>query len=124
MLRNTLIGILVILVLALLSFTNATPEEARQGSLYRELRENMMSGLSIQPIFRGLPPEAGKYLGIWTPHPEFKYGHPFTTVNMRSGAFFENGCAGTLSNWTLVSKDCVEISEFDVTSFAPGYRCH
>jgi hypothetical protein len=43
---------------------------------------------------------------------------------MRSSASFENGCVGTSSHWTLVSKDYVEISEFEVTSFRSGLRCH
>jgi hypothetical protein len=50
--RYTLIGIFVLLFLVALLTTSAPLEEAREGSLYESQ--------SIQPIFRGLPPEAGK----------------------------------------------------------------
>ena len=125
MTRYTLIFAVVLSLLFVLTFTTWPPEEAREGSLYMEVRWDMASGKSIQPIFLGLPPEAGKYLGIWARRPEYaRHSFSPTTVTMYANAAFENGCVSTFSQWTLVSKDYIEISEFDVTGYHPGIRCH
>ena len=125
MTRYVLVFAAVLLFILALTTKSWPPEEAREGSLYMEVRRDMLSGKSIQPIFLGLPPEAGKYLGIWARHPEYAGGtSPPYTLIMHANAAFENGCVSTFSKWTLVSKDYIEISEFDVTGYYPGIRCH